>query len=99
MGSFVGAPQSLAMRIPVQVHFDGERRPIALSRRKSTRGQRVIIEVEEAAIEARSAFVLYRSDVGDMVLAASANRESIEAARQRLGAAASKYEIADVPLI
>jgi hypothetical protein len=82
--------------IPVQVHFDVQRRPVALSRRKSTRGQRVIIEIEET--QSPSAFVLYRSDNGDMVLAASPHRESLEAARQRLGNLAEKYVIAGVPL-
>jgi hypothetical protein len=83
-------------RIPVQVHFDGQRRPVALSRRRSTHGQRVIIEIEET--QSPSAFVLFRSDNGDLVLAASPRRDPVEAARRRLGALAEKYSIADVPL-
>jgi hypothetical protein len=77
----------------------GERKPISLRRRAPRSGIKVRIPVEPEVFEQGSVYLLYRRGYGDMVLGASHKRDVLESVRMKLGASATSYEIASVPVV
>jgi DNA-binding IclR family transcriptional regulator len=77
----------------------GERRPVAVLKKPRPSGPRVTVDIEREAFGIGSVFLLYRTGGGDLVLAASADRQVVETIQRQLGSASDSYRIASVPVL
>lgn len=77
----------------------GESKPVRARRRLSREGRRVAVRVDSGDRRLEHVFLLVRRGHGDCILAASAERETVEAMHQRLGRSRDEYDVAQVPVL
>ena len=90
------------MPATLYVEFEGaqgESRPVRARRRSSRGGRRVIVRLAHGDEPEDHVFLLVRRGHGDLILAASARRETLEAMQAGLGRAKDAYDVAQVPVL
>jgi hypothetical protein len=91
-------PERAELRLWLQFAAGHERRPIAAWVKPPHFGERIEVLARGEALLDGSIALLCRRGRGDVVVAAG-SRLQIAAAQERLGAAAARYEVVDVPII
>ena len=77
----------------------GTRKPVSVCPRAPRSGIKVRVTLDQAVVQGRQVYLLYRRGDGDLILGASGHRSRLEAIRGRLGRAAEAYEIAALPIL